>query len=337
MVSDPEPDSTQPARRSIIDVAADRIDEFQRKVPPLAVIHAVIKKNGEDRGGQLAVLLAYKGFFSLFPLLLAFVNALGLILQNNDELLDRVIDSALSNVPVIGAQLASGAEPLKGSLPVLIVSILTAVWIGLGLLDMLQEALNSAWQVPLYDRPPYLLRRLKDLPGALLVAACAVVSGGGAFALGKDVTGWPSILVSGCFAITAAVVATLGLHALLCARKVPLRAQLPGALLIGVGWWGLQGLGAWYVDRIVVNSSDTYGVFVIVFGLLSWSYLLGQLFLYGIELSAVLFERRWPRSSSGRNLTEADHAALGAAVAREARVRGTKITVSVPRTPGSNY
>src|SRR5690606_11192545 len=98
----------------------------------------------------------------------------------------------------------------------------------------------------------------------------------------------------------------LGLQWLLCQRKVPVRAQLPGAAFVGLAWFALQSLGEWYVDRYVVESSDTYGVFVIVFGLLSWSYLLGLLYLYGNELASVLHDRRWPRSSTGRHLTEAD-------------------------------
>jgi uncharacterized BrkB/YihY/UPF0761 family membrane protein len=43
----------------------------QDVVPPLAVTHAVLKKYGEDRGGVLAGLLAFRGFVSMFPLLLA--------------------------------------------------------------------------------------------------------------------------------------------------------------------------------------------------------------------------------------------------------------------------
>ena len=245
----------EPPRRNPIDVVADRIDGFQRRVPPLAVAHGVLKKYGEDRGGHLATLLAYRGFFSLFPLLLAFVNALGLLLQNDPALRQRVIDSTLSNLPVVGPQLADTAQPLSGSVVVLVGSILAALW--------------------------------------------------------------------------------LGLHRLLCARRVPVRAQLPGAVAVGLGWWGLQAAGAWYVNRIVTGSSDTYGVFVVVFGLLSWSYLLAQVYLYGTELAVVLHDRRWPRSSSGRNLTDVDRAALAAAMEREARVRGTEISVSIPLTPGS--
>ena len=121
---------------------------------------------------------------------------------------------------------------------------------------------------------------------------------------------------------------------LLCARKVPLTAQLPGAIAAGFGWWALQALGGWFVTRFVNQSSDTYGVFVVVLGLLSWTYLLGMLYLYSVELAAVLYDRRWPRSLSGRDLTDADLAAYGSLAEREIRVAGTHLDVDVPRDPG---
>jgi hypothetical protein len=38
---------------------------------------------------------------------------------------------------------------------------------------------------------------------------------------------------------------------------------------------------------------------------------------------------------SGRDLTDVDHAALASAMARETRVRGTEMNVSIPRNPES--
>src|SRR5690606_2821030 len=113
-------------------------------------------------------------------------------------------------------------------------------------------------------------------------------------------------VVSVLMPVTAGALCYLGLRWLLCPRKVPFVAQLPGALFVGLSWYVLLTLAEWYVGRFVVRSSDTYGVFVVVFGLLSWAYLLGTLYLYGNELSSVLYERRWPRSLTGRNLTDAD-------------------------------
>lgn len=311
----------------------DRVDAFHRRITPLAVVHAVLKKFGDDKGGQLAMLLAYKGFFSLFPLLLAFVNLLGLLLRDNDELRNELIGSTLANVPVIGTEIAKSADALGGSVWVLIGSILVSVWAGLGLLDMLQEALNTTWEVAQFDRPPWILRRLRDIPGAILIALCAVLSGMGRWVLADGASDWLGWLVGAALPILAGAVAYLGLHWLLCARRVPFVNQLPGALASGLGWWGLQALGGFYVTRIVNQSGDTYGVFVLVLGLLSWSYLLGTLYLYSIEFAAVLYDRRWPRSLSGRDLTDQDREAFAALAQREVRVRGTEMTIDVPRDP----
>lgn len=319
-------------RRNLFDRAADRIDHFQRRIPPLAIAHSVIKKYGEDRGGQLAMLLAYRGFFSVFPLLLAFVAAVGLLLSGNEQLRDDLIDSTLATIPVIGAEIERGAGSLGGDVIVVVGSILVALWAGLGLLEMIQETLNTIWGVPMFERPNWFIRRLKALPAALVVGACLVLSSSRPWL----VRGWPSF-VGGAAAFLlpflAGALCTLGLHYLLCSRRVSLPGLLPAATFIGTAWWALQSLGEWYVNRFVVQSSDTYGVFVIVFGLLSWSYLLGLLYIYGNELSSVLVDHSWPRSSSGRDLTEADRAAFASVSEREVRVRGTSIDVSVPREP----
>jgi YihY family inner membrane protein len=327
------PPQEPPPQPNVVDRVLDRVDAVQRRVPPLAVVHAVAKKHGEDRGGQLAMLLAYKGFFSLFPLLLAFVTTLGLVLRDNDELREDLIDSTLASVPVIGTEIVDGAGSLEGSVVVLVGSILVSLWAGLGLLDMLQESLNTVWDVRVVDRPPWIQRRLRDVPGALLIAACAVLSGAAQWVLADDTQALVRMVAGVVLPVAAGALAYLGLHWLLCARKVPFRAQLPGAAVAGVGWWALQTLGAWFVARYVANSSDTYGVFVVVLGLLSWSYLLGSLYLYSIGLASVLHDRRWPRSLTGRDLTDADLAAFRALTEREVRVLGTEIEIEVPRTP----
>ena len=322
-----------PANPNVIDRVVDRVDAIQRRVPVLAVAHGVVKKYGEDRGGQLAMLLAYKGFFSLFPLLLAFVTTLGLLLRDNEELRSDLIDSTLANVPVIGTEIVNGADAIEGSVVVLVGSILVSLWAGLGLLDMLQESLNSVWEVRLVDRPPWIQRRLRDVPGAILIALCAVLSGAGRWILADGAGPALRWTAGAVLPVLAGSAAYLGLHWLLCARKVPFAAQLPGAAAAGIGWWALQALGGWFVSRFVSQSSDTYGVFVVVLGLLSWTYLLGMLYLYSIELAAVLHDRRWPRSLSGRALTDADLAAYDALSEREIRVAGTRLELEVPRDP----
>jgi YihY family inner membrane protein len=323
----------EPQRPNLLDRTLDRVDAIHRRIPPVAMLHGVVKKYGEDRGGQLAMMLSYRGFFSLFPLLLAFVGVVGLVLDGNPELRDDLINSTLATVPVVGAEIADSGSSLEGNLFVVVGSILVSVWAGLGLLEMLQEALNNVWGVPRFDRRPWILRRLRALPGALLIGVCLVLTGASAWIF-RD-TDLPVLQRGAGYLLPfiAGALCYLGLHAMLCVRKVPFPAQLPGAVATGVFWLALQLLGTWFVNRYVLQSSDTYGVFVIVFGLLSWAYLLGMLYLYANELSVVLHDRLWPRSLTGRNLTDADLASQAAVVSREARLREMDVEVDVPRLP----
>ena len=252
-----------PATPNLIDRVVDRVDALQRRVPALAVVHGVVKKFGEDRGGQLAMLLAYKGFFSLFPLLLAFVTTLGLLLRDNDELRSDLIDSTLANVPVIGTEIVNGADAIEGSVVVLVGSILVSLWAGLGLLDMLQESLNSVWEVRLVDRPPWIQRRLRDVPGAVLIALCAVLSGAGRWIL-ADGAGAALRWTAGARAARARRGVGLPGPALVAVRpqgplhRAAARCRRSGHRLVGAA--GARGLVRHPVRS---QSSDTYGVFVI--------------------------------------------------------------------------
>ena len=55
------------------------LDRLQQRSPRLSFPAAVIKKFGDDEAGQLAALIAYYGFVSLFPLLLVLVTVLGFV------------------------------------------------------------------------------------------------------------------------------------------------------------------------------------------------------------------------------------------------------------------
>ena len=239
---------------NLIDRTVDRIDAIHRRIPPVAVVFGVLKKYGDDRGGQLAMLLAYRGFFSLFPLLLAFVNVVGLLLVGNPEMREDLIDSTLASVPVVGEEIKAAAGAAGGSELVVVLSVLVSLWAGLGLLEMLQEVLNTVWSVPVFRRPPWILRKLRSLPGAILIGACLVLSGASAWLFDDPGVSLPEKLAAYLLPFLAGALCYLGLHWLLCARKVPLVAQVPGAAFVGAAWLVLQVLGTWYIDRFVLQS-----------------------------------------------------------------------------------
>ena len=146
-------------------------DRWQRRHTVAAFPVAVVRKFLDDRASNLAALIAYYAFFSLFPLLLVFVSVLGFVMQDNPSLQEDVLDSALARIPVIGAQLRDDVEPLTGSTSALVIGLAGALWAGLGVTLALGRAFDEIWDVPRTPRP----RRIPEvLPGAALAAAGAL-------------------------------------------------------------------------------------------------------------------------------------------------------------------
>ena len=191
--------------------AVDRLDGFQRRHRWAALPLAVVYKFHDDQGIYLAALITYFGFLSLFPLLLLLTSILGFVLQNNPELHQRMLDSTLSQFPVIGDQLGD-PEGLRGSGIALVVSALVAVYGTLGVAHAMQNAMNVAWAVPRCRRPNPLHLRLRSLVliaiGGLATLVTTVLSAlvGSAGAFGTDL-GWLSALlvVVASVAVNAAV------------------------------------------------------------------------------------------------------------------------------------
>src|SRR4051812_4638412 len=118
------------ARRDGLRAVVATADAWQRRHTLAALPIAVAKKFGEDSASRLAALIAYYAFFSLFPLLLAFVSVLGFVLQDDPTLRDDVVNTALSEVPVVGAQLHDHVHPLTGSSVAVTVGLAGALWAG---------------------------------------------------------------------------------------------------------------------------------------------------------------------------------------------------------------
>src|SRR6201991_363339 len=107
------------------------LDRLQRRNRAAGLVIAVIYKYLDDQGGYLAALITYYGFVSLFPLLLLFTTGLGVVLKGRPDLQAQVLQSALSQFPVIGGQLHH-PEGLSGGTPAVLIGILGALYGGLG-------------------------------------------------------------------------------------------------------------------------------------------------------------------------------------------------------------
>src|SRR3954469_4380709 len=163
------------------------VDSWQRRHPLGGLPIAVAKKFGEDRASNLAALVAYYAFVSLFPLLLAFVSILGFVLEDNPTLRADVVDSALARIPVLGSELSGKVQPLTGNGIALVIGLAGALWAGLGVTVALGRAFAEIADVPRLEQTRGLKARARGLAllailSALLIASTAATGlavGGG--------------------------------------------------------------------------------------------------------------------------------------------------------------
>jgi len=267
-------------------------DRYQRRHAVLAVPIAVLRNFSDQGAGNAAAVLAYWSFFSIFPLLLLFATILGFVLHGNPSAQHAVVNSALKEFPIIGAQ----PDTLKGSGAGLVIGFVGTVWAGLGVTVAAQNAFNRVYAVPHRERPDFLISRWRGLKVLAVVGVLQVIS--------TVVTGLVTSGLGGTGLLIAGIVLSLSLNLvlfsvvfrLLTDDAVPTREIWPGIVLAAVGWEILQAVGGIYVQHVIRGAGQTYGAFATVIGLLAWLYLGARIVIFAAEINVVLKRRLWPRS-----------------------------------------
>jgi YihY family inner membrane protein len=276
-----------------------RFDEFQQRRPALAMPLGVVKKFSDDEGGSMVSLIAYRAFFSLFPLLLLMITILGFVLAGNSELREEVVNGTLSQFPIIGNQLKGGE--LKGSGVALVVGIVGSVLAGIGVVLETESTFNRCWGVPKASERGFVGSRLRAIALLVVLGGLAVVSTviGGLAAGGADFLGAGG-KVAGILVATVLNLFVFGaVFRLLTTDTVETRALIPGVIVATIGWEVLQLLGGWYISHEVKNASAVYGTFALVIGLLAWIHLGAMFVVLGAETNVVRTRRLWPRPMFG--------------------------------------
>ena len=276
---------------------AEKLDRLQRRHRAAGFPIAVVYKYVDDSGPYLAALITYYAFVSLFPLLLLLSTILGHVLAGNPELQQQVIDSALSQFPVVGAQLGEPRGLSGGALGV-VVGVLGSLYGGLGVAQAVQFAMNTAWSVPRNNRPNPFLARGRSLlllgtAGLAVIGTTALstLTSGNAGSLGaamRLLTLAGSIVVNGIVFLFA--------FRLAAARHLTVRQVWPGALTAAVLWQLLQTFGVGYVSHVVRTASATNSVFALVLGLLAFLYLAAVVGVLSVEINVVRVQHLYPRA-----------------------------------------
>ncbi|HEX4541401.1 MAG TPA: YihY/virulence factor BrkB family protein [Acidimicrobiales bacterium] len=275
----------------------------------------MIKKFGDDAGSVLTALITYYGFVAIFPLLLVFVTILGL-LSTNSSFAHSLENSALAQFPVIGNQLKANVSALhSGSVVGLVIGLLLALYGSLGVSQAAQRAMAEVWNVPGVVRPGFFPRLTRSLTFLAVLAGNVLITTGvtslstygaqvGLFRNMGFKVGVEALVV-----LINVAVYWLAFRVLTPA-SIGTRELFPGAVLGGVGWTVLQGLGVYLVGHNLRHAGQVYGTFALVLGTLAWIYVGAELSLYAAEVNVVLKNRLWPRSIVQPPLTDADREVL---------------------------
>ena len=275
------------------------VDAFQQRHGVLAFPVAVWRKFGDDRAGSLAALVAYYAFLSAFPLLLVLVTVLGMVLAGNPGLQQDVLNSALTEFPVIGDQLRANVHSLGRSGLSLIIGLIFMFVGARGVAGAMQNAMNDVWGVPRSERPGFPGSWLRSFALIAIIGLGVVVttglSGIGSWSGHTALGPWGRVLVLAVSLLLNIALFWLGLRTA-TAGGVTWRELRVGAILSAIVWQVLQYAGGYVVAHSLRHASALYGTFGLVLGLLSWFYLQAQLTLYAVEADVVRSRRLWPRS-----------------------------------------
>jgi uncharacterized BrkB/YihY/UPF0761 family membrane protein len=294
---------------TIVNRVLSALDGWQRRHRFAAVAYGVVRKFGDDDANLYVVGLGWYGFTAIYPLLLVVVSVFGFI---GVDSLGHGIVNTLRQFPVIGTEFdpGPGGSNLHGSSFALVIGVLGLVYGAQGVTQTAERAMAAVWNVPRVVFPGFLPRLGRSF-GSLAVI-------GGAFTANAFVdtiaTGEGHAFPARAAMLVAMTVANVGLYLasfwLLTPHVSSVRKLVPGAVVAGVAFTVLTTVGSGLIQHQLRNSTNTYGAFASVIGVVTYLLLLAKITLYSAELNSVLARGLWPRGLVATEPTAADDQAL---------------------------
>lgn len=259
----------------------------------------------DDAADQFAAAIGFFGFLSLFPLLVLVIAVAAATVAADPASQRELARTIQETIPGFGAllggdgsdtQIAAAIDSIVRNAPSIgLVSLLVLLPTALKVVRSAMEATNHVFHV---DVGASGVRTRLRMVGALVLlgglalagaVASSAVGASGALEVSSLAAG---LLSAGGMVLTLVLDVLLFLVAyrILAAAEGPAWRRLwPGALLAGTGWTVLKIFGATYVSGQISRANELYGALGGVVGLLLLLYLAGRLYLYGAELSALLY------------------------------------------------
>ncbi|MGH2750272.1 MAG: YihY/virulence factor BrkB family protein [Actinomycetota bacterium] len=274
-----------------------RLETARARYGWLDVMLTTFKRFTDEDGGFYAAGLTYYIFFSIFPLVLFSVSALGFAVFLSEELKQEIVNAGVDAFPLMSQVLQEdsleGLAEARFSLAA--VGLLLVLYSGTGGIVALEHALNRIRGLD--DEGTFVQKRvsaLKFLGTIGLIALLSVALSGLGQLVGSPLVSVPAYLAG----ISMSVLLFASAFRFLPNVKPSWGEVLPGAIAAGAIFEVLKVVGPLYLASGESGRDATFGAFAAAAGLLVSAYLLSQVTLLAAELNAVLAERRQSREFS---------------------------------------
>ena len=244
---------------------------------------------------HMAASIAFWGFFSIFPMVLAIVLITG-GLFSYDEFIERIGES----LPVSQEFTTETLEGVTDNWPYTgVISVVGLTWASLAVFSATRKGLNAAWGV---TKPrPFFRERLIDFSlmlGTWLVFVISVsltpvieFSRNTTY-VGKFIP-WDGYwaLFQLLLPLILTFVAFMALYRFVPNAQVRWKDVWPGAMIAAVSFEVLRHGFVWYVGRFTIYDL-VYGTAATIVVLLAWAYFSGVILLFGGVVSSRLNKLR---------------------------------------------
>lgn len=275
-----------------IEQTVARILISLRRFYLVAVLLDAFDAFNRNQMSLLAASLSYYALLALFPLLLVLVGLASFFISEQTAL-DTVIRIAGEYLPGVQNQIKGILDQviaLRGTATV--IGLLALLWSASGVFDVLQQALNRAWRVPVPRA--FWLQRLFSIGviavlGLFFVASVLVSAVTVDFLYGilGDAANAQELHrnLANLVGIAASFIAFALLYKIFPHARVTWRAALLGAVVAAL-LWQLAKFGYGVYLSYFARLNLVYGSLGAVIGLMLWGYLSAAIILFCAELAA---------------------------------------------------
>ena len=274
-----------------------------------------ISRYGDRLGSQFAGAMTYFSFLSLIPILMVGFSVAGIVLQNNQPLLDELKSRIGETLPGEFAtqitNLVDGVvnNPLSIGIP----GLLIATYSGIGWMANLRKAIRAIWRPEFEENKAevdnFVVALVKDLGALVGLGAAIVISLGlSAFAsnfasnfavefldlIGLGEQTWLAPVITSMsllIAMAADVLIFMWVYTILPGKllRSPFKARLRGSILAAVGFEILK-----YALTTLVPGISSGSASFAVFGSV-----ISVLFFFNLVSQLVLFVAAWVATAEG--------------------------------------